>query len=129
MVNTVTQRTLQGGGSDKRIIRLINIASDGSEESNLIIYDNSTFCNNVAKGNLIAVRASGSDCVLSLSWDQTTDSPAISLNPAQTQHLCLEHIGGIPNPAAAGATGDLFLSTASLDAGDAVTLIIEVLQN
>ena len=33
------------------------------------------------------------------------------------------------NPAGSGATGDIVLTTANLDAGDEVTLIIHVRQN
>ncbi len=129
MVNTVTQRTLLGEASSKNVVRLIHIVSDGSEETDLVIYDNSTLVNDVAKGNLVRVIASGSDAVLRLEWDQTADSPAISINPVNSPDLCFKHFGGIGNPGDAGATGDLVLTTASLDAGDEVTLIIEITQN
>jgi hypothetical protein len=129
MVNTVTQRTLVGSGSSKNIVRLISVISDGTEESNLVVYDNSAFVDNVLKGTLMEVWASGSDCVARLSWDQTTDSVAYSVNPALGKHLCFREFGGIGNPGATGATGDLLLNTANLDAGDEFTLIIWVTQN
>lgn len=129
MANTVTQRTLVGGGSAKTIVRLINIVSDGSEETDLVIYDNSTLVNDVTKGNLMEVLASGSSCVCRLEWDQTTDSPIISFDPSNSQRLCFEKFGGIRNPAGTGATGDIVLTTSALDAGDEVTLIIRVTQN
>lgn len=129
MANTVVQRTLQGSGSDKNIVRLISVISDGTEESNLVVYDNSTFCNNTSKGVLSQVWASGSDCVARLSWDQTTDSVAYSVNPALGKHLDFRCFGGIGNPNATGATGDLLLNTANLDNGDEFTLIIWITQN
>lgn len=128
MANTVTQRTLLGGANSKNVVHLITIVSDGSEETDLVVYDNSAFINNVNKGNLMAVRASGSDCVCRLEWDQTTDSPAVSLNPAHDQHMCFKSFGGIKNPKGTGATGDLLLTTSGLDAGDEVTLILEIAQ-
>ncbi len=128
MPNTVLQRTLVGSGKDPVIVRLINIISDGSEETDLVIFDNSAFWDNVRYGSLVKVQASGSDCVLRLEWDQTTDSHIISLNPANSQDMCFKKFGGIVNPVGTGATGDILLSTAGLDSGDEVTLIITVRQ-
>lgn len=128
MPNTITQRTVHGGGNSRLIVRLINIISDGSEETDTIVYDNSTFINDVTRGNLLKVQATGSSCVCRLEWDQTTDSPVISLDPAQSQELCFREFGGISNPGGTGATGDLVLTTSNLDAGDEVTLILYVKQ-
>ncbi len=128
MPNTVTQRTVFGGGDSRKIIRLINIVSDGSEETDLVIYDNSTFIADVAKGALMSVEASGSSCVCRLEWDQSTDSPIASFDPAYTQKLCFEKFGGVHNPAGSGATGDIVLTTSGLDSGDEVTLKITVKQ-
>lgn len=129
MVNTVTQRTIVGAGNDKNIVRLITVISDGTEESNLIVYDNSAFVNDTSKGRLVEVYASGSDCVARLSWDQTTDSVAYSVNPVSNKRICFREFGGIKNPNGTGATGDLLLNTANLDAGDEFTLIIYITQN
>lgn len=129
MANTVTQRTLIGSGKDRNIVRLISVISDGTEEAATIVYDNSTFVNNTAKGVLLEVWASGSDCVARLSWDQTTDSPAFSFNPSKGGYWDFRSFGGIGNPNGTGATGDLVLDTSSLDAGDELTLIIRITQN
>lgn len=128
MVNTVVQRTLVGGGNSRYIVREITIISDGSEETDLVIYDNSAFIANVNKGRLMKVQASGSSCVCRLEWDQTTDAVIASFDPAYTQEINFEAVGGHANPKATGATGDIVLSTTSLDNGDEVTLIITVKQ-
>lgn len=129
MANTITQRTLLGSGSDKIIVRSIHIVSDGSEESDLIVYDNSTFVNDVTKGRLLSVWVSGSDCIARLEWDQSTDAPVFTANPSNGGHWCFEKFGGIANPNGSGATGDLLLTTASLDSGDELILIIRIAQN
>lgn len=129
MSNTVTQRTLFGSATTKNVVRLIHIVSDGSEESDLVVFDNSAFVANVAKGKLMRITASGSSCVVRLEWDQSTDSPIISLDPTQTGQLCFKEFGGIGNPGATGATGDILLTTSGLDANDEVTLILEIEQN
>lgn len=129
MVNTVTQRTISGSGSDRNIIRIIHIVSDGSEESDLVVYDNSAFINDVSKGSLQEVWLSGSDCVARLEWDQSTDSPAFAGNPSTGGYWDFSSFGGVPNPNGTGATGDLVLTTSSLDSGDELMLIIRIAQN
>jgi hypothetical protein len=129
MANTVTQRTLVGSGKDKTIVRLINIVSDGTEESDLVIYDNSALVADTSKGRLTELMVSGSSCQLQFEWDQTTDSPAFTCDPANGTHWCFESFGGISNPNGTGATGDLLLTTTNLDAGDVVSIIIKIAQN
>lgn len=128
MPNTVTQRTLMGSGSDKHYVNLINIVSDGSEETDLVIYDNSALVGNVLKGNVKKIVASGSACLLRFEWDQTTDSPICSIDPSTGQKMCFKDVGGVNNPGGSGATGDVVLTTAGLDAGDEVTIILYVEQ-
>lgn len=125
----MTQRTLVGAGTDKIIVRSIHIVSDGSEETDLVVYDNSAFVANVTKGRLLSIWASGSDCNARLEWDQTTDAPAFAINPSNGGHWCFEQFGGINNPGGTGATGDLVLTTTSLDAGDEFILILRISQN
>lgn len=129
MPNTVTQRTLFGDATTKTVVRLINIVSDGDEESDLVIYDNSALIANTAKGNLLSLKAMGSSCQCLLEWDQSTDSPIVSFDPANTVDMCFKSFGGINNPNGSGATGDIVLTTTNLDNGDVVTIIIEVAQN
>lgn len=129
MANTIVQRTLAGAGSAHTIVRLIHIVSDGSEETDLVVYDNSTLCNDVSKGSLVHIQASGSSCTCRLEWDQTTDSPVISFDPVSNLDLDFSCYGGIRNPNGTGATGDLVLTTANLDAGDEVTIIMTIRQS
>lgn len=129
MANTVTQRTLAGDSTSREVVRLINIVSDGSEESDLVIYDNSAFINDVTKGKLLHCQVMGSDSLVFLEWDQSTDSPILSANPVNSPKFNFRHFGGIPNPGGTGATGDLLLSTANLDSGDQITLLITIRQN
>lgn len=128
MANTITQRTVYGGGTSQLVVRHIHIVSDGSEESDLVIYDNSTLMNDVTKGSLLKVKANGSSCICRLEWDQTTDSPIISFDPINGVDLDFCQFGGVSNPNGTGATGDIVLTTANLDAGDEVSIYIYVRQ-
>ena len=129
MANTVTQITLLGAGDDKNVYRLIHILSDGSEETDLVIYDNSTLIADVTKGTLQQVWVHGDASTLRLEWDQSTDSPIGSFNALSGSHYDFRSFGGIPNPGATGATGDIVLTTATLDSTDEVTIILHVTQN
>lgn len=128
MANTVTQRTISGAGSDRNIYRLIHIVSDGSEESDLVVYDNSTLIADVTRGRLMQVWIAGSASIVRLEWDQTTDSPIFAGDPSHSGHYDFREFGGISNPAGTGATGDIVLTTSNLDAGDEVTIYIHVAQ-
>lgn len=123
----IVQKTVLGAGGDKNIELLVNIS--GADEANTIVYDNSAFVNNPAKGNVMAVTASGSDCLVTLKWDQTIDSPVIALNPVNSPKFNFQTMGGIRNPNEAGATGDLLVTTTGVGATGAVTLIIWITQN
>lgn len=126
MANTVTQRVLSGSPSDRNYYKLITIVSDGSEESDLVIYDNSDAINITTVGRVLEVWASGSSCQCLLEWDQTTDSPIAALDPATCGYLDFRDFGGIGNPGATGATGDVLLTTTNLDSADVVTLILHI---
>ena len=129
MVNTVTQRTLYGDASTKRVTRLITIVSDGSEEADLVIYDNSALVASVGKGSVERIQCSGSACQLLFEWDQDTDSPIAALDPSASPDLDLKCFGGIDNPNGTGATGDIVLTTTNLDAADVVTILLTVRQD
>lgn len=51
-----------------------------------------------------------------LLWDATADTTLLYLNAGNGQTMCFEDIGGLPNDAGAGVTGDVLItSTAALD--------------
>ncbi len=129
MPNTVTQRTVYGDATTREVVRLITIVSDGSEESDLVIYDNSALVADVTKGSVMEIAVSGSSgCQLLFEWDQTTDSPIAALDPGASPHMDFRCFGGIYNPGGTGATGDVVLTTTNLDSGDVVTILIMVRQ-
>lgn len=129
MANTIQSRTLVGAGASKILVLHIHITSDGTQETNTVVYNNSAFVNNTAKGNLMSVTAMGADCQLTFKWQQTTDSVACAINPTSAPYRSFKGFGGIGNPNAAGATGNLRLTTTGLAATEEVTIILEIFQN
>ncbi len=124
---TMVSRTLVGAGPSKVLVLHRTISA--ADETNTVIYDNSAFVNDVSKGNLMRCIISGSDALINLAWDQTTDSPVLSANPATSPKFNFFDFGGIPNPNATGATGDLLVTTSGVAAGESVTIILWILQN
>lgn len=130
MANTNTLRTLYGGGDSKKIIRSVHIVSDGTEETDLVVYDNSAFVANTAKGKVTRIWVSGSwTGAVRLEWDQTTDSPIASFGKGDSGYRDYRSFGGITNPNGTGATGDIVLTTTALALLDEVSLIIEIEQS
>lgn len=131
MSNSKTNVLLQGGGvNDKYAIIKFTLISDGTQETNTIIYQNSTYIKNVAKGNLMEVWCLGNGAgVARLNWDQSTPAIACSLSIASCRHQNFRSFGGIHNPNGSGATGNLTLTTTGLAAASEFTLILVIAQN
>jgi len=128
MANTILQRTLVGSGKDAKVVRLINLKSDGSQESGTVIFQNSSFSNIAGHGSLLKVKLSGSDALVHLDWDQTSPSHLFSANPVNNPDFNFEDFGGIVNPNSTGATGNILLTTSGLASGEEFTLIITIQQ-
>jgi hypothetical protein len=61
------------------------------------------------------------------AWDHTTDDHAFSFKgPSYLTTVCFEEGNGLIDPASAGGTGDLVLTTTLLDSGDVFSLYIEL---
>src|SRR3990167_10726448 len=114
MVNTVTSQTII---DDKvNLIVKVHIASDGSEETDLVVIDASSFTPVFTNEQLLQLDVSSSSAALQalLRWDASTDVPIVAL-PANTYHtLNWREFGGLPNNAGTGRTGDILLTTLGL---------------
>lgn len=121
-----TSQVLQGAGKDKSVVILYTIS--GADVTDEVIFDNSAFCNDPTKGVVMGYMISGSDCLVNLEWDQTTDSPIVAVNPINSPKANMSKFGGIPNPSGTGATGDILVTTAGVAAGEIVTIILWIYQ-
>src|SRR5690349_16514782 len=113
MANTITSKVI-GSGSDNKLHYHIHIASDGTNETDTVLYDNSAYVNNTALGRLLHLRVWGQTttaAVLIFEWDQSTDAEILRVTPTGSP-ICIDFrkTGGGGNPNAAGATGDLILT-------------------
>lgn len=131
MANTITQTTISA--NLKKVVKHIMIESDGSEETDLVIYDSSAVATTLGiadplKCTVLEVRATA--CApaaqMVLQFDATTDVAFAAICPASNTTLCFKDLGGLKNTAGSGITGDITLTTLGLAAGDQVTIVLEV---
>ena len=133
--STDTQKTLMGSGSDAFVVRHIHITADASsaeQTTDLVIFDNSAFGANTARGRVLALKAWGAECTVQLLWDQSTDSSvgkyAVNIDPMCINFAALGSLTA-RNPNGSGATGDLLLTTTGIGNGDELDVIIVIGQD
>ncbi len=131
MVNTVTNtRSVIG---KKRVVQYVAVDSDGTEETDLVIYDSSAVATALGltdplNSRIRSIMVSGNAVagICKLEWDASTDVLAYSFFGTQTQHQDFMKFGGLKNTAGTGITGDITLTTTGLASGDSLIIIIEV---
>lgn len=139
MANTVTNtRTVLGRDL---VIQQVLIVSDGTEETDLVVFDSSAVATALGKTDpltctllraRVVTQNAATYSTLTLEYDATTDVIAMpSIVPITTggvNDYDFRDVGGIVNTTkgAAGATGDIVLTTSALDSGDVILLILEV---
>lgn len=130
MANTNTNTRINLG--NRRTIQYITIDSDGTQETDLVVYDSSVVCAALGKTDTlnsmikkISFATSGVAVKVKLEWDATTDILAWSLGPNSGVYE-FDCFAGLKNTAGTGKTGDILLTTTGLASGDSLTLILEV---
>ncbi len=137
MANTVTINNV--AKSSDKIVLYITILSDGTEETATVLYDSSALnavdpltctINQVfASVNSASTTAAGVLANAKLLFDASTDVLALSLPINHGEWMDFRPIGGLKNYAGSGITGDILLTTLGLQAGDSLTLILDVKPN
>lgn len=119
-----------GSSTSRRVIRSIHVLSDGTEETGLVVYNNSDFIADVSKGNLQQIWIMGSFTgIIRLAWDEATDHNIISVGQSNSGHIDFREFGGFQNPNADTPVGDILLTTLALGANDEFTIVIDVKQD
>jgi hypothetical protein len=143
MANVIRNQRLVD--NNKRNLTKIIIVSDGSEETNTRIIDASTLKFALNANNYIMVSnthpkttyrstikrihgsSSGTDSHIRIQWEGDANSEIITFGQGMFDYDFNSMGDGavISNPEA-NATGDILISTSGLDAGDTVTLFIDI---
>lgn len=137
MPNAVTQTVLIQGS--RKYINYITLVSDGSEETDLVVYDSSVVCAavgipdnlnaSIEKIHISAYKAANVGQIV-LEFDAATDVLAMPFTIAAAgethYHFDFSEFGGLKNYAGTGRTGDVLLTTLGLDTGDSIMIVLEM---
>lgn len=115
MANTVETETLVDGS--RNLVVRIHLESDGvsGELSDLVLIDASTYTPAFTNSKIMKIQSNLIGFTAELAWDATANVHAWSL-PDYEQDQDFSYVGGLPNKAGAGKTGDLLISTAGFTA-------------
>jgi len=136
MANTSTIRNLLV--SPRAVVVYATIASDGTEETDMIIYDSSVIASALGiadplDSTILRIQYSSTTALglPFLEFDATTDVLAWALpgGAGSQGDFDFREFGGLPNYAGAGKTGDIFLTTTLLEPNSAVTIVLTVRPN
>ena len=112
-------------GTRRRVVRLTNV-SDGTGESAVVKVDKSTLTgpDGTEPTKLVVekIEYATSGMQVRLFWDHTTDDEIAILDG----HGCMDWsaVGGLVDPASAGETGDIVLTTSGHTSGDTYTITL-----
>lgn len=132
MADAVTTQTLLDG--ERLVIMKFTNVSDGTGESavNKIIVANlaaNSFGKACTDLKINKIWSTTTGMAVNVLWDATTDVLAWTLPQDTNYHMCFgEHLGGIPNNAGAGKTGNIAFSTVGASLGDSYSIILECIK-
>lgn len=131
MADTVTTQTIIDG-PNRAVIHCTNV-SDGTGESAVAKVDVSALAviaNGQActKARISRLRGLATGMTVNLLFDASTDVLALTLPDGEYVDYDFESIGGLPNNAGSGVTGDILATTVGHSSGDRYWFIIEVIK-
>ncbi len=131
MANSITKTIVAGGTTSKYLHLIYRIVSDGSQETGTVLYDADVDGNSsTTHGAVMCIQASGKSTagMVRLEWKQTTNSPIASFMAGYGCEYDFSEFGGVPNPGATGATGDIVITTLSLANLEELTIYLKIRQ-
>lgn len=125
MVNTITKQTINDG--PRNLVVKYNLKSDGTEETVANVIDASSYDPAFVESSIMKLEYSMTGNFHGkLIWDATTNVDMIALSPDGHPKLNYWDIGGLPNNAGAGKTGDILLETVGIAANDELTIVLHI---
>lgn len=131
MANTINNTQLISG-SKTRII-YFTLSSDGTQETNLVVYDSSSYpgidsLNCSIRQMWCSVSTGSTTMTAALKYDATTPVLAMPIPCVYgpSWYLDFRDIGGLKNTSGVGKTGDITLTTTGMASGNLMSFVIEV---
>ena len=131
MADAVTTQTIIDG--ERNCIMKFTNVSDGSGESAVAKVDVSALASNsagVACSEVRVMRISHAivGMPVQLFLDATSNVLLMELAESSNGHMEFEDIGGLPNNAGSGKTGDILLTTKGHSSGDTYSIVLEMVK-
>ncbi len=131
MADAVTSQTIIDG--ERNCVMKFTNVSDGTGESAVAKVDVSALASNsagVACSEVRVMRISHAIVGMSvqLFLDATSNVLLMELAESSNGHMEFEDIGGLPNNAGSGKTGDILLTTKGHSSGDTYSIVLEMVK-
>ncbi len=131
MADAVTSQTIIDG--ERNCVMKFTNVSDGTGESAVAKVDVSALASNsagVACSEVRVMRISHAIVGMSvqLFLDATSNVLLMELAESSNGHMEFEDIGGLPNNAGSGKTGDILLTTKGHSSGDTYSIVLEMIK-
>tara|TARA_R100000426_G_C4790562_1_gene98390 strand:+ start:38 stop:445 length:408 start_codon:yes stop_codon:yes gene_type:complete len=131
MADTVTTQIIEDGERNA-VIKFTNV-SDGTGESAVAKVDVSALAANSSGVSCSEVRVMRiSHAIVGMSvqmfFDATSNVLLMELAESSNGHLDFRNIGGIPNNAGSGKTGDILFTTKGHSSGDTYSIVLELVK-
>lgn len=126
MADAVTSQILVDG--ERNVVMKFTNVSDGTGETAVLKVDVSTLAGAPASVKITRIDYDISGMAVNVLWDATADVSAIVLSTGQFS-LDFGVMGGLPNNAGAGVTGDILFSTIGHTLGDTYSIVLYMKKN
>ena len=131
MADTVTTQIIEDGERNA-VIKFTNV-SDGTGESAVAKVDVSALAANSSGVSCSEVRVMRiSHAIVGMSvqmfFDASSNVLLMELAESSNGHLDFRNIGGIPNNAGSGKTGDILFTTKGHSSGDTYSIVLELVK-
>ena len=131
MADAVTSQTIIDG--ERNCVMKFTNVSDGTGESAVAKVDVSALASNAAGIACSEVRVMRiSHAIVGMSvqlfLDATSNVLLMELAESSNGHMEFEDIGGLPNNAGSGKTGDILLTTKGHSSGDTYSIVLEMVK-
>jgi len=122
MADLVTSQVIFNGS--KKVIKAFTSVSDGTGEAAVQKVDISALIGAPTAVNIMKVWYDVVGMSVKILFDHTTDDTGLVL--AGQGFFDFSSFGGIPDPASAGATGDILFTTVNHGISDTYTIVLEL---
>ena len=123
MTITITRQTIHDGERNL-VVKAILIGGDGVDVTDTSLIDASTFSGAPTDLRIMKVQAHLNGYSVMLEWDATTNVDVLSVPGDEWVNYDFMDIGGLPNNAGVGKTGDILIDTLGMGAGEEGSIVL-----